>query len=181
MSKISEISWSNNTTLELEATTKMYQYSRGIQHSRQTPLNFTKKIKEKIINNDIVSNESSFINPHFTVWDYGKISPFQKPLEDNKRARTYITNKDDVWRLNSFFDINVRFEELDDKFIEKLFLNADFQFYMNEEEDYLFIYETELLEYDFGKLKTISPINALRKYGLRKLEQAKEKVYVKVQ
>ncbi|MEA5403188.1 hypothetical protein VB776_09705 [Arcicella sp. DC2W] len=177
MSKTSEISWTNSN--QLEDTSKVYQDYRKIQNSRQSILNFRKKLKETIIINDFVYIQPSFIISDFPIWNYEKISPFQKLSKDEK-IKTYITNKDDVWLLDAFFDINVSFDELDDKFIENLFLNADFQFYLNEEENYLFICNSELLEYDFGKLKVISPLNALRKYGLRKLEQAKEKVYVKV-
>ena len=105
---------------------------------------------------------------------------YSKHWNEKSSKKTYITKPEDTWLLSAFFDVKIDFDLLNDSIIENLFENAHFNFYLNEDEKFLFICTSEILEHDFGKLHPISGIDALKNFGLQKLEVAKEKGYVKV-
>lgn len=86
---------------------------------------------------------------------------------------------DSTWQIQSLFGIKVDKEFLTSDFVENLFKNADFEFYINKENTHIFSQNNELLEHDFGKLKSISALDAFHKFGIEVLEKAKESVYVK--
>ena len=95
-------------------------------------------------------------------------------------TRVYVTKPEDAWLITSFFNIKIDYKFLKDSLVENLFENADFNFFLNQRNDYLFIATSELIEYDFGKLHPISAIEALKKFGLKRLEDAKEKSFVQI-
>ena len=95
-------------------------------------------------------------------------------------VRVYITKPEDSWLITSFFNIKIDYKFLKDSLVENLFENADFNFFLNQHNDYLFIATSELIEHDFGKLHPISAIEALKKFGLKRLEDAKEKSFIQI-
>ena len=95
-------------------------------------------------------------------------------------VRVYITKPEDAWLITSFFNIKIDYKFLKDSLVENLFENADFNFFLNQRNDYLFIATSELIEHDFGKLHPISAIEALKKFGLKRLEDAKEKSFIQI-
>ena len=95
-------------------------------------------------------------------------------------VRVYITKPEDAWLITSFFNIKIDYKFLKDSLVENLFENADFNFFLNQHNDYLFIATSELIEHNFGKLHPISAIEALKKFGLKRLEDAKEKSFIQV-
>ena len=95
-------------------------------------------------------------------------------------ARVYVTKPEDAWLITSFFNIKIDYKFLRDSLVENLFENADLNFFLNQRNDYLFIANSELIEYDFGKLHPISAIESLKKFGLKRLEDAKEKSFVQI-
>lgn len=100
-----------------------------------------------------------------------------------KRLKTIASSKKYLnysWQIESLFGIKIDKEFLTIDFVENLFKNADFEFYVNKAETHIFSQKNELLEHDFGKLKSISALEAFQKYGIELLEKAKEKVYVKL-
>lgn len=86
----------------------------------------------------------------------------------------------EAWLIQSLFGIKVDEYFLTPSFVENIFENADFEFYENDSKTHLFSQKNELLEHDFGKLHSISALDAFHKYGLKNLERSKEKVYIKV-
>lgn len=88
---------------------------------------------------------------------------------------------DSIWQIQSLFGIKIDREFLTINFVENLFKNADFEFYLNKEKTHIFSQKNELLEHDFGKLKSISALDAFHEFGIEVLEKAKEKVYVKLE
>jgi hypothetical protein len=97
-----------------------------------------------------------------------------------KKYPSTVRSKPSTWFIQSLFGVKIDNEFLSMPFIENLFQNADFEFYLNENKTHLFSQKTELLEHDFGKLTTISAFDAWQYYGMEVLEQAKEKMYVKI-
>ena len=109
----------------------------------------------------------------------------QKGRTNAKRSvspsvRVHITKPEDTWLITSFFNIKIDYKFLEDSLVENLFKNADFNFFLNKRNDYLFTTTSELIEHDFGKLHPISAIEALKKFGLKRLEDAKEKSFVRI-
>ena len=107
---------------------------------------------------------------------------FSRSKQNRIATKTNLTTsrKQISFLIESIFGIKIDHEFLNYHFIENLFKNADFKFYENETKTHLFSQKTELLEHDFGKLKTISALDAFHRYDLDRLETAKEKMYVKV-
>lgn len=96
-----------------------------------------------------------------------------------KNKKTQVKTNS-TWMIESLFGVKISQQFLYDELVEDLFKNASFEFYINKEKNTLFSQKNELLEHDFGKLTTISALNAFKKYGIETLEKAKEKVYVKL-
>ncbi len=98
----------------------------------------------------------------------------------------YLIAPQDLWRLDSLIgSTNVsrvvrQHPQLDSELIEKLFSDAPFQLYGNADETFLLSTKNELMEADFGPLHAITPLDALKRFGLDMLETAKEKGYVRV-
>lgn len=112
---------------------------------------------------------------------------FQSVTKENlklKRKIASLTPQKKVlsatWQIQSLFGIKIDKEFLTPKFVENLFKNADFEFYLNKEKTHIFSQKNELLELDFGKLKAISALDAFHELGIEVLEKAKESAYVKV-
>lgn len=90
--------------------------------------------------------------------------------------RKYIKDSKDIWRLKVFFEKieDEMFPYLTDAYVEAMFRAADFHFYLNEDETCLFVQETELTLKYFGKLHSISAIDALKRFGLFDLAETRE-------
>lgn len=84
------------------------------------------------------------------------------------------------WQIESLFGLKIDTKYLTADFVENLFKNADFKFYLDEQKKYLFSQKNELLEHDFGTLVEISALEAYYQFGIENLEKTKEKVYVKL-
>lgn len=111
-----------------------------------------------------------------------KISYITKKTASEKSISLAIKKHSpkDSFYIQSLFGIKIDTIFLSQAFIQNLFKNADFEFYLNEMETHLFSQNNELLSHDFGVLKPISALQAWTKYGLEPLENAKEKVYIKL-
>lgn len=69
---------------------------------------------------------------------------------------------------------------IDDQNIMKFFEEAEFKFYVDKGGKFLFSNRNELFEMDFGELDELTALEALKKFGLENLENAKEKGYIKI-
>jgi hypothetical protein len=97
-----------------------------------------------------------------------------------------LARPDQIWKLESL----VGFEVMDSQLKKHRAVNADFvksalkvsgiHFYTDQKQHYLFSDKNELYEADFGPLKKISAVEAMRKFGIDTLEIAKEKGYSKL-
>jgi hypothetical protein len=98
----------------------------------------------------------------------------------------YLETHEDLWMLNALVGSQAVMESLkqtkqiDDTFVENLMAKCRIEFHTNERHTYLFSTRSELLEFDFGPLLPVKPLNALKAYGLQKLEDASEKMYTKI-
>lgn len=95
---------------------------------------------------------------------------------------SYIKAKGEVWKIRAFFgDItDDYYPKLSNEFVELLFANADFCFYLDKTERYLFLQISNDLEEEIGKLTPITALDALKRFGLDVLNEVKEKSYAKV-
>lgn len=99
----------------------------------------------------------------------------------------YVAEPYDVWCLDSILGANKvsrivkRTRLLDNDTVEKLFARVPFSFYTNASETYLVSARNELTEADFGPLQPIKAIDALKRFGLERLEIAKEKGHIRLQ
>jgi hypothetical protein len=107
-----------------------------------------------------------------------RLTGYKHSISSN--TRVYIEKPEDAWIITSFFNIKIDYKFLKDSLVENLFENATFNFFLNQNNDYLFTDTSELIEHDFGKLHPISAIEALKKFGLKQLEEVKEKSYIRL-
>lgn len=97
------------------------------------------------------------------------------------KPNQYLAEPERLWQIESIVGSkalnNSLFvsKKINDRFIEALFENVPFSFYLDADETYLLGYNDELTQADFGPLSKISALAALRRYGVAALEQAKEK------
>lgn len=98
----------------------------------------------------------------------------------------YLTNPEQLWLIESIVGkqktqkalaIN---KTINSQFIESLFKNAPFSFYLSADGAYLVSSDDELTQLDFGPLTKISALAALQRFGLSALERAKEKTVVRL-
>lgn len=98
----------------------------------------------------------------------------------------FVSNYTEIWLLESILGsvvVRDRLREepiLDAAFVEQLFHHSPYSFYLNQAESYLFSDYDELDEAEGGPLKQLTAFNALQRYGLKILEEAKEKQYVRL-
>lgn len=104
------------------------------------------------------------------------------------KPNTYISNYKDIWQMESIIGAEVierslqkqKKPTLDTRFVERLFRQSSYSFYIDSSEKYLISVHNELMESDFGPLTQLTSLDALRRYGLRLLEESKEKGYVRL-
>jgi|GEM_PF-4445657 len=108
---------------------------------------------------------------------WAKGASLAAPFNEN-----YLKSREDVWKLRAFFPSikDEMFPALNNHYIEFLFSEADFKFYLDKEKQFLFINEEDNDIAYFGKLHSISALEALKRYGLATLEKAKERGRTKI-
>lgn len=134
-------------------------------------MNVEQSISEKVHEQELLSGTITEPKPN-------KSGTFRITTRSN--THNYVTKPEDAWLITSFFNVKIDYKFLKDSLVENLFENANFIFFLNQNNDYLFIDTSELIEHDFGKLHPISAIEALKKFGLKRLEDAKEKSYIRI-
>lgn len=98
----------------------------------------------------------------------------------------YLETHEDLWMLKSLVGSHVvmeslkRTKQIDDVFVESLVERHGGEFFTDQHQNYLLATTSQLFESKFGQLKVVSPLDALKKYGLRKMEEANEKNYSKI-
>ena len=98
----------------------------------------------------------------------------------------YVQNYDEIWRIESIAGSDVvrnslrKQPVLNANFIERLFSQSPYFFYVNQPETYLFSDFGEISESNGGPLKQLTALDALQRYGLKLLEESKEKQYVRL-
>ncbi len=98
----------------------------------------------------------------------------------------YLETHKDLWWLEALVGSQIVMhhlkegKHLDDQFIEEMIEKGREMFYLNERQDILFSTNNELIEFDFGKLVSLKPLEALQRFGLQKMEEASEKLYAKI-
>lgn len=98
----------------------------------------------------------------------------------------YVPNYSEIWLLEAVLGSTIvrdRLREepiLDATFVELLFRQSPYSFYLNQAETYLFSGYDELSGAEGGPLKQLTAFDALQRYGLKLLEEAKEKQYVRL-
>lgn len=98
----------------------------------------------------------------------------------------YLTQYNQFWFLESLLGSDIikkalkRRGVVDDQLIERLFSKDKHLYYLNQNRSYLLATSNELLEFDFGTLIPITALEALQQFGLEKMEEAKEKLYVRL-
>ena len=98
----------------------------------------------------------------------------------------YVSNYTEIWRLESVLGssiVRATLREnhiLDADFIELLFRQSPYSFYLNQAETWLFSDYGDLSEAEGGPLKPVTAFDALQRYGLTLLEAAKEEQYVRL-
>lgn len=98
----------------------------------------------------------------------------------------YLETHKDLWWLEALVGSQTVMQQLkknkhiNDQFIEEMIKKCRGMFYLNERQDILFSTTNELLEFDFGTLVPLKPLETLQRFGLQKMEEASEKLYVKI-
>lgn len=98
----------------------------------------------------------------------------------------YVSSYQEIWRLESLLGPDVvreglsKYPVLDANFIERLFDQSTYSFYVDRSGSYLLSDTNELFESDFGLLIQLTALEALQRYGLSLLEESKEKGYVRL-
>lgn len=98
----------------------------------------------------------------------------------------YVSNYTEIWLLESVLGLSIvrntlrENHVLDADFVEQLFRQSPHSFYLNQAETWLFADYGDLNEAEGGPLKQITAFDALQRYGLKLLEEAKEKQYVRL-
>lgn len=111
------------------------------------------------------------------LMDGGKLIDFKKG---------YLEAYNDLWMLKSLVGSRAVMQSLnktkriDDTFVENLIKKCKGEFFIDQHQTYLFATTNELFESKFGHLESISSLDALKKYGLQKMEEANEKNYSKI-
>lgn len=138
-------------------------------------------------------------NPYFRIEGIKEITVFIKTLleqteENNKNLlpkytfepNEYISSAKDIWLLESLFgkkDFKVFMIRnqgyISTKAIEQLFEKSKTTFYVDSAHKILSSAKSEFLESQIGNLSEIPILEALKEFGLKKLEEAKEKSYAK--
>jgi|GEM_PF-6430328 len=102
-------------------------------------------------------------------------------------TKGYLETYTQLWWLEALVGSQTVMQHLkltkrvDDRFVEELIEKYRGLYYLDEPQEFLFSTTSELLESDFGRLSSIKPIEALKRFGLEKMEESKEKVFVKLQ
>lgn len=98
----------------------------------------------------------------------------------------YVSKYTEIWLLEAVLGSSVVRERLDEKhildddFVEQLFRQAPYFFYLNQAETWLFSDYNDLSEAEGGPLKQLTAFDSLQRFGLKLLEEAKEKQYVRL-
>jgi hypothetical protein len=148
--------------------------SRFIDQINALPLLKRKTLISKIIDSQLASKEDE--DPQVIIW-HNKLVRFV--------ANQYIKKPDDVWLLDSVlgnYRVNRRLKQINyhlhSETIEMMFMNISLSFYTAIDDTYLLSQKNELTEADFGPLRLVKAIDALKRFGLESLETAKEKGYI---
>jgi hypothetical protein len=107
-----------------------------------------------------------------------------------EKENKYVKTQRDLWLLKSLLGTKEVEEliresqdaiaDLDNEIIEDAFLKSDIKFYYDPFSKVLSTESSELLLSDFPKLEEASSIDILEKFGLEKMEKAKEKLVVRL-
>ncbi|GAB4033892.1 hypothetical protein [Spirosoma gilvum] len=98
----------------------------------------------------------------------------------------YMSSYEEIWRLESILGAEIvrdslsKHHVLNATFIENLFSQAPYEFYIDQAEKYLFSNYAELSESKGGPLKPLTALESLLRYGLKRMEEAKEKQYIRL-
>ena len=137
----------------------------------------TKKINDEVMRIVYEQSKRSTILGQKIKW---------KDILINFKPNKYVSKYEDIWQLESILGAEVirkklqRNHTLDARFVEQLFRQSPYLFYINQPETYLFSDYGDLDESDGGPLKQLTALDALQRYGLNLLEQSKEKQYVRL-
>lgn len=138
-------------------------------------------------------------NPYFRIEGVKEITIFIESLleqtEENIKnllseysfePNEYITSAKDIWLLESLFgkkDFKIFMIRnqgyISTKAIEQLFEKSKIVFYVDSTHKILSSAKSQFLESQIGSLSELSIFDALKEFGLNKLEEAKEKSYAK--
>lgn len=110
---------------------------------------------------------------------------FDMPVKFYKNA--YLNSLNDFWKIEALFkkdDIVSMLQsfsgEISEASIEKLFTNQSLQFFIDQKENNLFSYSSSVFTKKYGELIPVNALNALKEYGIDKLEQASEKGFTRI-
>jgi hypothetical protein len=159
------------------------------------------QVKTKIHQDDVKINYTSgdiFIRYKSTTPSKSTRKPLSSRRSDASRSvkyqndivkivyGNYLDDYEQLWLLESLIGKFKLIEQIkknpviNSKIIEELFRSAPFSFYLDSESEYLISQNNELNDYQFGPLTEITAFDALRRFGLKKMEMAKEKVYIRL-
>lgn len=98
----------------------------------------------------------------------------------------YVSSYEEIWRLESILGSEIvrdglsKSHILNAEFIENLFIQAPYEFYVDQAERYLFSNYANLTEAKGGPLKPLTALETLQRYGLKRMEESKEKQYIRL-
>lgn len=100
---------------------------------------------------------------------------------------SYINSLSDFWKIEALFKkeeivsmLQSFAGEISDTSIEKLFAKESLQFFIDEKENNLFSYTSTLFTKKYGELTAVNALEALKEYGIDKLEKASEKGHTRL-
>lgn len=147
-------------------------------------------------------NETNFVRPlnpdTYDEYEKGVRENYQKsydmPVQKilwkniliNFMPNRYVQGYEELWRVESILGSDIvrnslrKHHNLDASFIEHLFGQAPYFFYVNQQGTCLFSEYGDLSESNGGPLKRITALDALQRYGLKLIEESKEKLYVRL-
>lgn len=111
-----------------------------------------------------------------------------KDKDYNIIIKSKYINASEFWLLRSIIgSINIiktmnenHTNVIDDTLIEKMMENSNVKFYVNKENSILAAVNSQLIESSCGKLIEVNAINALKLYGIKKMEESRERMWCNI-
>jgi hypothetical protein len=140
----------------------------------------------KIYSKTEIDDNTQMINHIETVFKQGE----HVKWEDHDiiiKPSHYLIDSDDFWKIKSLLGDEMLINyltkisnEFTETSIEKLFADSKRSYFIDAGKNILSSSKSELLQSGYGELIQLTPLDALKMFGVDKLEEAKERGYTEI-